>query len=328
LIGVLGATGFTGKLVAEELARRRLPHRLGARNPEKLGALPAADGRESFVVDTNDAARLDLFMDGLDSVISTVGPFVHLGMPAVEAAVRSGVPYVDSTGEQEFMQAVYERFASAPVPLVPACGFDFIPQDLAAEVAMEDLGGDVAEVAVHTRVSGVVPSRGTARTTVALASSLAVEPNVRRVPFPSGVRTLLEFPWGDRAIARHARGARVVTTLSMPGVSPGLARFIPRVLPRLGPLVERLPEGPSPERRRKGTFELLAEAIGPNGRRAVVCTGHDAYGLTARFLVEAAMRVKGAGGLAPAEALPAAAFLDAVSGATLYSDLEWRRLPE
>ena len=38
-IGVLGATGYTGRLVADELAARGLPHRSGARNPERLGAM-------------------------------------------------------------------------------------------------------------------------------------------------------------------------------------------------------------------------------------------------------------------------------------------------
>ena len=42
MIALLGATGYTGKLVAAELARRQLPHRLGARNPEKLATVPYA----------------------------------------------------------------------------------------------------------------------------------------------------------------------------------------------------------------------------------------------------------------------------------------------
>src|SRR5205823_2746609 len=163
------------------------------------------------------------------------------------------------------MSLVYERFADAPIPVVPACAAEYIPQDLAAAIAMRDLGGEAHEVAVHTRTTGVQPSRGTARTTVEMAASMRADPRVRRVPFPSGARTVPEIPFGDRAIARHAGSARVVTTLSLPGLSGPVARLVPVVLPRLGPIVDRLPEGPSPRVRQRARFEILAEAIGSTG---------------------------------------------------------------
>src|SRR3954469_21175409 len=104
MIGLLGATGFTGRLTAAELERRGIACRLGGRNAERLAAVPKGQGAETFVVDTSDAGRLDAFCDGLDALITTVGPFTTLGMPVVEAAVRNGVPYVDSTGEPDFMR--------------------------------------------------------------------------------------------------------------------------------------------------------------------------------------------------------------------------------
>jgi short subunit dehydrogenase-like uncharacterized protein len=324
VIALLGATGYTGKLVAAELTRRRVPHRLGARSPERLAAVPS-DG-ERFVLDVGEAARLDAFLDGADALISTVGPFQRLGLPVVEAAVRNRVGYVDSTGEQEFMSEVYERFADADVPLVPGCGFDFIPGDLTAAVALADLGGPATEVAVHTRAI-TVPSRGTARTAVEMADSLAVEnPRVRRVAFPDGVRSAIEFPFGERALARHAGGARVVTTIAMPAAAASLARWVAPALSRLGPLVERLPEGPPEAIRRRARFQVLAEAIGPGGRRAVYCEGRDVYGLTARFLVEAAQRLSGKGAMAPAEALDPEPFLQGVSGDDDHGAFTWRRV--
>ena len=323
MIALLGATGYTGKLVAAELSRRGLPHRLGARNPEKLAQVPS--DAERFVLDVGEAARLDAFLDGASAVISTVGPFIRLGMPAVEAAARNHVAYVDSTGEQQFIADVYERFADAGVPIVPGCGFDFIPGDLAAAVAMADLGSEVSEIAVHTQATPI-PSRGTARTTVEMAEALSTEARVRRVPFPDGVRTAMEFPFGDVPLARHAPGARVVTTMVMPGVAAPVVRRLSGVLPRLGPLVERLPEGPSPRMRARARFRILAEALGPAGRAAVLCEGRDVYGLTARFLVAAAQHVTGAGAMAPAEALDPEAFLQLVSGEDEHGVFSWRRL--
>jgi hypothetical protein len=323
VIALLGATGYTGKLVAAELSRRGLPHRLGGRNPGKLATVPSEG--ERFVLDVGESTRLDEFLDGATALISTVGPFIRLGMPAVEAAARNAVPYVDSTGEQQFMADVYDKFADATVPIVPGCGFDFIPGDLAAAIAMADLGGEVSEVAVHTQATPI-PSRGTARTTVEMAETLSSEGSVRRVPFPDGVRTGIEFPFGDVPLARHAAGARVVTTMVMPGMAAPVIRRLSGVLPKLGPIVERLPEGPSPRMRARAKFRILAEALGPAGRAAVLCEGRDVYGLTARFLVAAAQRVSGSGAMAPAEALDPVPFLDAITGEDEHGSFSWRRL--
>lgn len=325
MIALLGATGYTGKLVAAELARKGVPHRLGARNPEKLAAVPS--DAERFVIDVGEAGRLDEFLDGASALISTVGPFIRLGMPAVEAAARNGVPYVDSTGEQQFMSDVYAQFADAPVPIVPACAFDYVPGDLTAAIAMADLGSEVSEIAVHTQASPI-PSRGTARTTVEMAEAMSTEASVRRVPFPDRVRTGVEFPFGDVPLARHAGGARVVTTMVLPSVAAPVVRRLSGLLPRLGPLVERLPEGPSPKMRARAKFRILAEALGPSGRAAVYCEGRDVYGLTARFLVAAAQKVTGAraGAMAPAQALDPVTFLDAMTYEDEHGAFSWRRL--
>ena len=323
MIALLGATGYTGKLVATELSRRGIPHRLGARSPEKLASVPS--DAERFVLDVGESGRLDEFLDGATAVISTVGPFIRLGMPAVEAAARNGVPYVDSTGEQQFMADVYAKFADAPAPIVPGCGFDFIPADLAAAVAMADLGSEVSEIAVHTQAAPI-PSRGTARTTVEMAEALSSDARVRRVPFPDRVRTAVEFPFGDVPLARHAGRARVVTTMVLPSAVAPVVRRLSGVLPKLAPLVERLPEGPSPKMRARAKFRVLAEALGPGGRAAVLCEGRDVYGLTARFLVAAAEKVTGAGAMAPAEALDPVPFLDAVTGEDEHGAFSWRHL--
>ena len=323
MIALFGATGYTGKLVAAELSRKGVAHRLGGRNPEKLATVPS--DAERFVLDVGESGRLDEFLNGATALISTVGPFIRLGMPAVEAAARNGVPYVDSTGEQQFMADVYAKFADAPVPIVPACAFDYIPGDLTAAIAMADLGSQVSEIAVHTQASPI-PSRGTARTTVEMAEAMATDARVRRVPFPDGVRTGVEFPFGDVPLARHAAGAKVVTTMVMPGVAAPVVRRLSGVLPKLGSLVERLPEGPSPKMRARAKFRILAEALGPGGRAAVLCEGRDVYGLTARFLVAAAQKVTGAGAMAPAEALDPIAFLDEMSYEDDHGAFSWRRL--
>jgi Saccharopine dehydrogenase NADP binding domain len=327
MLAVLGATGYTGRLVAAELARRDRPYRLGARDDRRLAQVPRAPHGETFVVDTGDPARLDAFLEGARVLVNTVGPFMTLGLPVVEAAVRNGVAYVDSTGEPGFMAEVYRRFADAPVPLVPACGFDYIPGDLGAAIAAGELGGKVDHVDVHYEVASMLPSRGTARSALGAIAQQPVALKRRRVAFPGAVRDAIEWPGGECVtVPRHVPGATVAVTMAVPmPLLPGWelgATALAWVAPLLRPLVELLPEGPAPALRVRARYRVLAEAAGPAGRAAVLCEGSDTYGVTARFLIEAAERLRGAGAMAPGQALEPAAFLDAVSG----DDFRWRRV--
>lgn len=333
MIALLGATGYTGRLVAEELARLGVEHRLGGRSPARLEPLGAAPGAgKTVVVDATDAGALDAFLAGASAVISCVGPFTQLGMPVVEAAVRNGVPYVDSTGETEFMADVYERFTSAAVPLVPACGFDYIPGDLAAAVAAAGISGKVRRVVVAYELSGVAPSRGTARTAVGAMRAAKVTSRSMRVRFPAGWRDVVEVPWGEQVtVPRHVPGASVAAGIVMPAVVAPALGVLSGALRVVAPVAERLvaylPEGPTASQRRRSSFKVVAEAHGDGDAVAsVVCEGSDIYGLTARFLVEAARRIGGAGGLTPAQALDPVPFLDAVTGEGPTGTFLWRRL--
>ena len=330
-IGVLGATGYTGRLVADELAARGLPHRLGARNAERLGAMKHGGEAEPFIVDTNDAGRLAAFCEGVDAVISTVGPFVDYGMPVVEAVVDAGVPYVDSTGEHGFMSDVYDRFAGAATPVVPACGFDYLPGDLAASLAASQLGGPAQDVVVAYEVSGARPTRGTARSMVGIAAHSRIAPRFLSIDGPDREVSGIEFPFGEQlTVSLHLPLAHVRTGIilgnrsvarAVGAASPAFRLTGPTIgllSPVLSRLAERLPEGPTDEVRRRARYRIYAEATGGDSQVGhVLIEGSDVYRLTAVLLVEAALRVSGSGAMAPAQALDPSSFLDAVSGELL-----------
>ena len=328
LVALLGATGYTGRLVAAELARGTRPYRLGARDVRRLAEVPRAAHGESTVVNANDAAALDAFLAGVEVLINTVGPFSELGLPVVEAAVRNGVAYVDSTGEPAFMADVYTRFADAPVAIVPACGFDYIPGDLAAAIAARDLGGPCERIGVHYETNAALPSRGTVRSALGvLGRSDVSQLKSRRLSLPEGSRDAIEWPGGERVtVPRHVPGAEVSVTMIVSGILlPGWqlgAAAMATLAPALRPLANFLPEGPPPVLRTAARYRVYAEASGPAGRTLVLCEGSDPYGMTAKLLVAAAARINGNGAMAPAQALEPAAFLDAVSSA----DFHWRRV--
>src|SRR5918998_478343 len=86
-IVLLGATGYTGKLVAQALADRGARPVLAGRDPAKLAPLAERlGGMETARVDVSDSAAVRGLVERGDVLITTVGPFARLGEPAVRAA--------------------------------------------------------------------------------------------------------------------------------------------------------------------------------------------------------------------------------------------------
>jgi short subunit dehydrogenase-like uncharacterized protein len=139
---VYGATGFTGSLVAEYLARNAptgLRIALAGRNEGKLAAVRTrlagrAHDWPLIVADARDRAALDRLAVGTAAVVSTAGPFAEYGIDLVGACAENGTHYADITGEVLFMRDSIDRYDAAArasrAKIVHSCGFDSIPSDL------------------------------------------------------------------------------------------------------------------------------------------------------------------------------------------------------
>jgi len=152
---ILGATGYTGRLVAEAATRAGMAPLLAGRHPEALAALQAElasrapFGKEPTVqvADVADSASVSaLVREPSDVLVTTVGPFVRLGRPAVEAAIDAGCAYIDSTGEPTYIREVFETFGpqaeASGARLFTAMGYDYVPGNLAGALAIRDAIAD------------------------------------------------------------------------------------------------------------------------------------------------------------------------------------------
>jgi len=174
---LMGATGFTGGLVAEEFARRLSPGdrpwAIAGRSTDKLEAVRAALTRlrpscgemAMFEADLADVDRLREIARSTDVIVSTAGPFDRLGHQLVEACVAEGTHYLDITGEPGFVEAIRRRHQDEAqrrgVRIVPCCGFDSVPADLGALFTVLNLPAEGStEVLAYLRVKGK-PSGGT-----------------------------------------------------------------------------------------------------------------------------------------------------------------------
>src|SRR5215207_2208033 len=172
-IVVFGATGYTGRLVTERLVAQGPGPVLAGRSEEKLRALSERLGGLGWEVADVDrqASMFDLVKRG-DVLVSTVGPFVRWGEPAVRAAVAVGAVYMDSTGEPPFIRRVFSEFSAparaAGATLLTAMGYDYVPGALAAALALREAGDAAVRVDVGYYAFGIEPSAGTRRSAVGI----------------------------------------------------------------------------------------------------------------------------------------------------------------
>ena len=320
-LAILGVTGFTGRLVLDEARRAGLDVRLVGRRREALEEL-AAPGEEVHVADARDEAALQAAFAGAAVVASLAGPFLELGLAPPRAAAAVGAHYLDTSGEQAWVRLLHDELEAETVVL-PAFGFDYVPGDLAARLAAEQVDGPLDEIVVAYSVKGVGTSRGTRRTIghvlgqgqVAWEDGRLVGSRFgatsRTVRFPFGERTVIE--WGGAeplTVPRHTDVRNVRSYLRAPAVAAragGVGRLAAPFV-RLGSRFG--PSGPSEASRRKSRFAVVAEARGPGGEGRAVVVGSDVYGLTGRLIVTGAQALtageaRGTGVLAPAEAFDA-----------------------
>lgn len=319
---IYGATGYTGKLVVREAARRGLDVVLAGRDPEKLKALGEIHGFETRAVALDDAAGLAAALDDVAAVLHIAGPFSKTSRPMADACLATRTHYLDVTGEIDVFEALARRDAeakSAGVTLLPGVGFDVVPSDcLAAYVATRIEEPTLLRIGLAGLGGGV--SRGTARTMLeSLGDGLRVRHQgvlVRRPMgslehhFELGAGPLrgVAMPLADLASAFHSTGIPDIETyVIVSGAIPWLlkaSRFVAPLLRLeavqdfLSARIDALPEGPDDETRESGRAVVLAEVEGPGGQRAAaMLETPSGYAMTQVAAIEAARRA--AAGEAP-----------------------------
>jgi short subunit dehydrogenase-like uncharacterized protein len=339
-VAVVGATGFTGRLVVAALCNRGVPVRTIGRNRQKLEALaalhPAVEVR-SVQWTAEDIAEA---LRGCAAMVSCAGPFVQAGPPVVEAAVRARVPYTDSTGEQGFIRWIFDDLAqparAAGVPLVPAAGFDYLPGDLGAALVAEGMG-PLERIDVVYAVESGATTRGTRLSALGIAGekSVTLRDGELRPMRMGALRRAVEVPWGrvtggliptgePLQIPRHLDVGTVYGYLALPGAmspsSPGVGLFTSVLqIPGARPLLQRLArggaEGPDDKQRQARVAVHVQASARDGARRALLLEGRDAYGFTADSLAEMAVRLAAGadatGPCAPAQVVDPAGFLAA-----------------
>ena len=192
---VYGATGYTGQLVAEYMAKRygdgsSVSWAIAGRSKEKLERVQEEYELPSdvtcIVADASDEDSLTSMAKQAKCLLTTVGPYTYYGEPLVKACAETGTDYVDLTGEVLWMKGMIERYSDAAknsgARIVHSCGFDSIPFDLGVqflqEKAKERYGSYCTRVRGRMRSMQGTFSGGTAASGAATMAAIQKDPSV------------------------------------------------------------------------------------------------------------------------------------------------------
>lgn len=228
-IVVYGATGYTGRLVAEYLAQEygqgpgapkwAMAGRSAAKLAEVRDLIGAPADTPLIVADIEDKASVTAMAESTRVVLTTVGPYTLYGKPLVKACAFAGTDYADLCGEPVWMRQMIDRFdehaQESGARIAFSSGFDSIPFDLGVvmlqDEAVRRFGSHPPRVKGRVRAMQGKFSGGTAASLGATLKTLAADPSL--IPImqsPFGLTPGFEGPpqpAGDKPMLDEATGS-------------------------------------------------------------------------------------------------------------------------
>ena len=144
-IVIYGASGYTGRLIAEFLRDYRMPFVAAGRNrsriEEAMRVVPGIDDAQYEIAEVeHDVESLTKLFQGRKVVCNTVGPFIRKADVVIEAALRAGCHYMDTTGEQPYMLGVEAKFGDsfrkAGLALIPSLAYMYAVSEITARYCL------------------------------------------------------------------------------------------------------------------------------------------------------------------------------------------------
>lgn len=234
---IYGASGYTGRLIAEYLREYEIPFIAAGRNPEAVQAamdkVPGIETADYEVVKVDHTVEaLSSLLSGVKVVCNTVGPFKRFGEVVIKAALNSDCHYIDTGGEQEFMVEMRDKYdeayANKGLVLGPSVAYMYSVLEIAAEICLEEPGIDSLDaVCIPTGV----PTVGSTRTVMELARAKQCwliqnkmteieNANLRgsEVFVPGINESVLTLPWGGGSLPLwYSNDSRVRNVKSLTG---------------------------------------------------------------------------------------------------------------
>jgi short subunit dehydrogenase-like uncharacterized protein len=305
---LLGATGYTGRLVAQELIKQNISFTFSGQNPEKLQLLAEQWQQPFLKMDLLSDEDLGQIPSETEYILNCAGPFNLFAIKLLEKIGQRKIKYLDVSGEESFVFNSYRMVDEQPIhsTLIHACAFEsFIADALAASL---NLGKEPLEdLSSFYHFSSHRVSPGT-RLSMALVRNFQtfIFENEKWLPKNSGEKVIdIQFrnltPEINKAVfapypeiiffARNYQTKNAGSYLLMNEdhvsaltMSPRTAQPLEHILTKHRAVVR---EGPNAEERRKGHFLVGVRAKKQDGsEKRATLRGTDSYQITASIAVE------------------------------------------
>lgn len=160
---IWGASGFTGRLVAEYLCQNYSPNELkwaiAGRDANKLNKIRDQYLNEKIpiiIADSFDEVSLNKMTKRTKVICTTVGPYAKYGSFLVKSCVSSKTHYCDLAGEAQWIRKMidlhHEDARDNNLRIVNSCGFDSIPSDLGVYYIHKNISKK--NLSIRMRVTG------------------------------------------------------------------------------------------------------------------------------------------------------------------------------
>jgi len=286
-----GANGFVGNAIARLAVQHGLQPILAGRDAAKLASQATELGVECRVFSLDNSIAMDRALKDVPVVLHCAGPYLYTSKSMVEACLRTGVHYLDLTGEIPVYEAIAARDAEARargIMLLPGVGFDVVPTDcLAVHLKQRLPSATRLTLAFQSEGPAGLPP-GTQRTSIELIPygnrvrrngrleipERALE--TRLLDFGQGPVQATRLTWGDVFTAYYSTG---IPNIEDYAVMPEAMRRQMATLDYLRPLFKLavmrnflkrgVKPGPTADERAQTFVHVWGEVEDDQGRRAI-----------------------------------------------------------
>jgi len=163
---IWGATGFTGRLVAEYIFKNyssgKLNWAIAGRDKKKLINVRDKIADENIpliIADSFDEVSLTKMTQRTKVICSTVGPYSKYGSLLVKSCIKTNTHYCDLAGEAQWIRKIVDTYhqeaKNKKIRIVNSCGFDSIPSDIGVYFIYKNLPDvNIKLDKISMRVSG------------------------------------------------------------------------------------------------------------------------------------------------------------------------------
>ncbi|KAH6610404.1 hypothetical protein Trco_000424 [Trichoderma cornu-damae] len=237
---VFGATGYTGRLVAEYVTANfpvNLKWAVAGRSESKLQSIvedckqlhPDRSPPAIETANVDDGGRVNALAKEAFVMITTVGPYsTHGGEQVVKACAEAGTHYFDATGETPWVYQMIKKYEKAAKEsgaiLIPQMGLESAPADLCtwalAAILRKQMNAKTKDVVISLHALRGFPSGGSWSTIITMLAHFtssevaeSAKPFAHSpVPPPAGAKAHRASIWHKIFGVRHVPNLGTLTT--------------------------------------------------------------------------------------------------------------------